>query len=180
MKKLMIAFFTIVVVAGGFESIASAQELPQRTQWAGVNPFGLLFDIYSGHYGRYLRNGEADITISFLYWQPTYNLSLLGGGANYHIYKDGDGTGLFYGGGATCLYASWDSWWDENVTAIILNPKVEAGYRWLFGKKNEWTIAPSMSLGMYIGKIEGATGEIAAFKRSRPMWGLGLGLAYVF
>jgi hypothetical protein len=108
MKRLMMTLFTMVVMAGG---LATAEVAPQRTQWVGVNPLGLVFNIYSCHYGRYLKDGAADITIPFFYWHPLDELTILGGGAKYHIYPDADGTGVFYGGGAQVGYVSWDYEW---------------------------------------------------------------------
>jgi hypothetical protein len=189
MKRLML-LMVVMVGGGGLTSIATAEVTPKRMQWVGVNPLGLVFHIYSGHYGRYLKDGAADITIPFFYWHPLDELTILGGGAKYHIYPDKDGTGVFYGGGVQAGYVSWDyKWFDsasigryktENITGISFTPHGEAGYRWLFGKKKEWTIAPSISLGFTVGKIESSTGVEAEYGSSGLYWGLGLGLAYMF
>ncbi|HAW49366.1 TPA: hypothetical protein DCX16_00210 [bacterium] len=190
-QKIVVVLAIMVFTLPALISTAMAQELSRRTQWAGVNPLGLLFKIYAGHYGRYLKNRAADLTIPFFYWHPVDDLVILGGGVKYHIYKDGDGRGVFYGGGATCCHVTWDYEWleyenytwkqkTERITVFTFTPQAEVGYRWLFGKHNELTIAPSISLGSTVGKVKSSTGEEATYGSSGFHWGLGLGLAYMF
>jgi len=89
-------------------SVSNAQDAPMKTRLVGINPFGLLLNLYSGHYGMITNGGETELNFPFLYWAPLDELTILGIGAKYRIYKDGNGKGIFYGGGVDVMSLSWD------------------------------------------------------------------------
>ena len=190
MKKLAIIVLAIVVVGWSLTTTATTQETLQRTQMLGVNPLGLIFNIYSGHYSRLLNNGTSEVNIPFFYWQPLDELTILGAGVKYRLYKDGNGKGMFYGGGVRFFSVSWDYetiYFDEdfnliitaeNVTGVSFTPEAEVGYRWSW--ENGFTLAPSIGVGFTIGKIEATDGTESEYGSYGLSWNLGLGLAYMF
>ncbi|MCH7613379.1 MAG: hypothetical protein IIB95_02930 [Candidatus Marinimicrobia bacterium] len=171
-------------------SFIFAQESPAKTKLFGINPFGLLLNIYSGHYGMIINNGANELNFPFFYWQPLDELTIIGGGAKYRIYKNGNGNGLFYGGTVSVMSISWDYEtfdFDENfnlvtttetITGVTFTPGGEAGYRWSWD--NSFTLAPTLGAGFTIGKIEASDGSEADFGSSGLTWSIGIGLAYMW
>lgn len=187
--------FTMVVLVGlmtlfsttVFAQTEGANAQIERVNMFGVNPLGLVFNIYSGHYGKIINDGANEVCIPFFYWSPTDDLTLLGGGAKYRFYKDKTGKGVFYGGGLTVYRLDWkyeyldyDSWTykTENIKSTTFSPQGEVGYRWSWD--NGFTLAPTISLGFVIGEVKSSTGEEAEYGSSGLAWGLGLGLAYMW
>jgi len=177
--------FTMVVLVGLmtlFSITVFAQV--EKTNMFGVNPLGLVFNIYSGHYGKIINDGANEVNIPFLYWTPTDDLTILGVGAKYRFYKDENGEGVFYGGGFTVCRVDWEydyyEWIykTESIKATTFLPQGEVGYRWSWD--NGFTLAPSMSLGVIIGDVKSSTGEKAEYGGSGLAWDLGLGLAYMW
>ncbi|MBI5464237.1 MAG: hypothetical protein HY966_04710, partial [Ignavibacteriales bacterium] len=113
MKKILVVSLMLVLVA---TSGAFAQKKFSENNYAGINPLGLLFKIYSGEYGRFINNGAAEINVPFFYWAPTTDLTILGLGGSYRMYKDGNGEGIFYGGGLQFLSISWNYTSAEKIT----------------------------------------------------------------
>ena len=89
MKQIVIFFISLLVIV----NISFAQEVQTKTKMFGVNPFGLLINIYSGHYGQITNDGANELNFPFFFWKPTDELTMLGAGAKYRIYKDGKGKG---------------------------------------------------------------------------------------
>jgi len=80
---------------------------------------------------------------------------------------------------------SWDyetiDGWDvttETVSGISFTPAAEVGYRWAWD--SGFTLAPTISLGYTIGKIESEDGTEADYGSGGLSWGLGIGLAYMW
>ena len=164
-----------------------------KQNYFGINPFGLIFNIYSGEYGRFLdAEGTTEINVPFYFYTNDFfgvTYTALGLGAKYRIYKDGNGEGVFYGGGLT-----FDSWtvedvathWDavngytyDDVTWINITPMGELGFRWSWA--NGWTIAPSLELGFDVSTFDdGDTYSSLETGGGGLHWGLNLGIAYMF
>jgi len=180
MKGIKI-FAIVLVVAGLFTQTNPAKAYDGRTQMIGINPLGLLLNMYSGHYGMIIKDGDAELNFPFFYWSPG-DMTFVGGGAKYRIYKDHNGKGVYYGAGISFLSYSWDvTYWDgtsETVNGMTFNPNGELGYRWAWD--NGWTVAPSLTLGYYTGKIEDSHGETASDGSNGLSWDLTFGLAYMF
>ena len=177
MKQIVIFFISLLVIV----NISFAQEVQTKTKMFGVNPLGLLVNIYSGHYGQITNDGANELNFPFFFWKPTDELTMLGAGAKYRIYKDGKGKGAFYGGTINVMSISWeyeDYFSAETITGVTFTPGGEVGYRWSWD--NGFTIAPIIGGGLTIGKIEASDGTEAAFGSAGLAWSLGLGLAYMF
>ena len=147
----------------------------------GINPLGLVFNIYSGHYAKIIKNGANELCFPFFYWSPDEDFTIIVGGFNYRIYKDGNGRGVFYGPNISVMSTSWDySTWEgtETVSGLTFTPGAEVGYRWAWN--NGFTLAPTISLGYTVGKIEAEDGTEADYGSSGLSWGLGVGLAYMW
>lgn len=164
----------------------SAQENGTYKHIFGVNPLGLLIKIYSGHYSHIINDGEAEINVPFFFWNEPFgadNLSLIGLGGKYRIYKEGGNKGVFYGAGISLFSISWDytpffSTTEENITAITITPKAEIGYR--INWDNGFTLAPDLELGFTMGTVEASDGTEADFGSSGVSWGIGIGAAWRF
>ena len=179
MKQIVIFFISLLVIV----NISFAQEVQTKTKMFGVNPFGLLINIYSGHYGQITNDGANELNFPFFFWKPTDELTMLGAGAKYRIYKDGKGKGAFYGGTINVMSISWeyeDYFSAETITGVTFTPGGEVGYRWSWD--NGFTIAPIIGGGYTIGKIEASDGTEAdiGIGSAGFAWSLGLGLAYMF
>ena len=177
MKQIVILIISLFVIV----NISFAQEVQTKTKMFGVNPFGLLINIYSGHYGQITNDGANELNFPFFFWKPTDELTMLGAGAKYRIYKDGKGKGAFYGGTINVMSISWeyeDYFSAETITGVTFTPGGEVGYRWSWD--NGFTIAPIIGGGLTIGKIEASDGTEAEFGSAGFAWSLGLGLAYMF
>ena len=167
-------------------NLAVAQETTEKTKMVGLNPLGLLLNLYSGHYGIITNGGANELNFPFLYWSPLDELTIMGIGAKYRIYKDGNGKGAFYGGTFDAMSVSWDyetlddnwDWSTENVTGVTFTPGAEVGYRWSW--ENGFTLAPTIGAGYTLGTIEASDGTEADFGSSGISWSLGIGLAYMF
>ena len=178
MKKLLITSTTLLMLA----NISFAQESPVKTKLFGINPLGLIFNIYSGHYGMITNNGANELNFPFFYWQPLDELTILGGGAKFRIYKNGNGKGIFYGGTLNVMSISWDYEMflgtTENIAGVTFTPGAEVGYRWSWD--SGFTLAPTLGPGFTVGKIEASDGTEADFGSGGFAWTLGLGLAYMW
>ncbi|MDA3884909.1 MAG: hypothetical protein PF638_04875 [Candidatus Delongbacteria bacterium] len=162
-----------------------------KQNYFGFNPFGLLFNIYSGEYGRFLdAEGTTEINIPF-YATIWDNINAYGIGAKYRIYKDGNGEGVFYGGGLKLSMLTWEwdfSYWNgstwvndpEKVSWTTITPLGELGYRWSWA--NGWTIAPSLELGFDVSTYEEENSDWGSPSNGESglHWGLNLGVAYMF
>ena len=103
MKQIVILIISLFVIV----NISFAQEVQTKTKMFGVNPFGLLINLYSGHYGQITNDGANEINFPFFFWkslspedQPKDDITMLGAGAKYRIYKDGKGKGKQKGDGS--------------------------------------------------------------------------------
>jgi hypothetical protein len=173
MKKVIVAMMLVFAITS-----INAQENQERTKYFGINPLGLVFNIYSGEFGMQINNKANEINVPFFFWAPTDDITIIGVGGYYRFYKDENGVGFFYGAGASVGSVSWDYTTDDynkkTEAAITITPNIEGGYRWAWD--NGFTIAPTISLGYSIGGLEGD----ASYGVSGLSWGLGLGLAYMF
>ena len=182
MKKVV----TILMVFIFLSNISFAQDTSTKTKMFGVNPLGLIFDIYSGHYGLITNDGANELNFPFFFWKPLDELTMLGGGIKYRIYKDGNGKGIFYAGTVNVMSISWDyetydenwEWTTETITGVTFTPGGELGYRWAWD--NGFTLAPTIGAGLTVGKIEASDGTEADFGSGGFSWTIGLGLAYMF
>ena len=155
----------------------------------GINPFGLIFNIYSGEFGRFLdAEGTTEINVPFFFFSYE-DFTALGLGAKYRMYKDGNGEGVFYGGGLTVDSWTWEDVaqdWDavngftyEDLTWLTITPMGELGFRWSWA--NGWTIAPSLELGFNVSTFDGNEDWADLDYGSQGLhWGLNLGIAYMF
>ena len=182
MKKILIPFISLLI----FANISFAQDAQAKTKMFGVNPLGLVINIYSGHYGMITNDGANELNFPFFYWKPLDELTLVGGGAKYRIYKNGGGKGMFYGGTINVMSISWEyetydfyyNFTTETITGVTFTPGGELGYRWSWD--NGFTLAPSIGGGYTIGKIEASDGTEAEVGSGGITWSLGIGLAYMF
>ena len=182
MKKVIVIVLAMLMLG----SFSLAQDAPAKTQMIGLNPLGLLLNLYSGHYAILQDGGATELNFPFLYWSPLDELTIMGIGAKYRIYKDGNGKGIFYGGGIDLMSVSWDydtlddnwNWTTETITGVTFTPGGEAGYRWSW--ENGFTVAPSIGAGFTVGSIEASDGTEAEFGSAGLTWSLGIGLAYMF
>ena len=159
----------------------SAQESKTYKHIYGINPFGLLINIYSGYYSSIMNDGDVEINIPFFYWNEPFgvdDLSLIGLGVKYRIYKEGDNKGVFYGGGISVFSISWDYTTTESISATTFTPKGEIGYR--INWENGFTLAPDLELGYTIGTVEASDGTEADFGSAGMSWGIGIGAAWRF
>jgi hypothetical protein len=183
-KVLLVLALVLAISSSSFAQLQSSA--PQKTNMFGINPLGLLLNIYSGHYGKIINDGANEINVPFFFWAPTDDITIMGIGGKYRFYKDGNGQGVFYGGGLDIMSVSWDySYWGyetgtetETVTGITFTPKGEVGYRWSWD--NGWTVAPSIELGYTVGSIEASDGETVETGGAGIAWGLSIGLAYMW
>ena len=179
MKKiiLLVLLFMLILPI----SKLSAQGSKTYKHIFGINPLGLLFNIYSGHYSSILNDGDVEINVPFFYWkEPLYvkNLSLIGLGVKYRIYKDVDNRGVFYGAGISVFSLSWDYTTTESISATTFTPKGEIGYR--INWENGFTLAPDLELGYTVGTVEASDGTKAGFGSAGLSWGIGFGAAWRF
>lgn len=187
MKKILVVFGIVLLLA----NVAEAQYKEGKDNVVGLNPLGLLFKIYSGEYGRFLDNGATEINVPFFFWQPLDELTIIGLGAQYRMYKDGNGAGIFYGGGVSFGSVTWDyetttfnsttftfETTTESVTGIVVGPEGVVGYRWLWD--SGLTLAPSLTLGYAFGKVESSSGVVPSTNPAGFQYGLGLGFGYNF
>ena len=176
MKKAIIVAMLLLLV-----SMAFAQEsgdAPQRTKLFGINPLGLLINIYSGQVGMIINDGANEINIPFFYWHPIDEFTALGLGARYRFYKDKNGKRFFYGPTLAVSSRSWDYSTTETVTGLSFTPGGEIGYRWAWD--NGFTLAPTINAGFKIGSMKASDGTEVSYGGSGISWGLGLGLAYMW
>lgn len=182
MKKIVLIITMLLILV----SISFAQEVPARTKMFGINPLGLLFNIYSGHFGIITNNGANELNFPFFYWHPIDEITIIGGGAKYRVYPKKNGKAFFYGGTLSAMTISWDyetldedwNWTTETVTGVSFTPGAEIGYRWVWD--NGFTLAPTIGAGYTIGKIESSDGTEADYASSGISWSLGIGLAYMW
>ncbi len=183
MMKAAAAVLVVLVLLSG-QSVA--EEMSTKTHIFGVNPLGLVFNIYSGHYGVMINDGAGELNIPFLYWSPIDEYTLFGVGVKYRFYKDRNGKGVFYGPGLRVLSFTWDyDSFDENyqsqteeVSGVIFTPGAEIGYRWSWD--NGFTLAPTIGAGFTIGEITAGDGTEAEYGSGGISWSLGIGLAYMW
>lgn len=184
MKKLIPVFLMAFLIIP--DSELTAQDVESKKNIFGINPLGLLLNIYSGHYSKVINDGDAEINIPFFFWNEPFgtdDLSLIGLGGKYRIYKDGGNKGVFYGGGFSVFIISWDftplfSTAEENISATTYTPKVEVGYR--INWDNGFTLAPNLDLGFTAGTVEASDGTEADFGSSGISWGIGFGAGWKF
>ncbi|MEX0602302.1 MAG: hypothetical protein WD295_03105, partial [Bacteroidota bacterium] len=173
MKKVLLLAVAVLMIGS---STGFAQSKLEKMNLIGLNPLGLIFKIYSGEYGRFLCGGSSEINIPFFYWAPLDELTIFGLGARYRMYPGQNGEGIFYGGGISFGSVSWDytslTGTKESVTAFVIGPEVEGGYRWRW--ESGFTLAPSLSLGYNIGSVKSADGTVPATNPAGLQWGIGL------
>ena len=179
MKKLIPVFLMVFFIIP--DSELSAQGADSKKNIFGINPLGLLLNIYSGHYSMILNDGDAEINVPFFFWINPLgadDVSLIGLGAKYRIYKDGGNKGVFYGGGFSVFVISWDYTTTENISATTYTPKVEVGYR--INWDNGFTLAPNFDLGVTVGTVEASDGTKVEFGGSGLSPGIGFGAGWKF
>jgi len=178
-------------VAGALALAAtSAHAEGEKNNVFGVNPLGLVFNLYTGDYARFIQEGKAEIDVPFMYWNPIDELTMMGLGAKYRLHLKGQPEGPFAGAGVSVGYVSWDytsysydanfNWTEkkETVTGISVTPSAELGYRWIWG--SGFTMAPSIELGYGIGKVESENGSTPSTSTEGMQWGINLGLGWNF
>lgn len=175
------------IVAGAILCTAAAGHAEgEKNNVFGLNPLGLIFNMYSGDYARFIQDGKAEIDVPFFFWQPIDELTMFSVGAKYRLHLKGQPEGPFVGGGVGVGYVSWEfSSWDENfnptteeITGVTVTPVAELGYRWIWG--SGFTMAPSVELGYGVGKVESESGTVPSTDPSGFQWGLNLGLGWNF
>ena len=184
MKKVIVLAILVIFILPS--SKLNAQESGTYKHIFGINPLGLLINIYSGYYSTIMNDGEVEINVPFFYWNEPLgvdDLSLIGLGAKYRIYKDGDNKGVFYGGGISIFSISWDytpffSSTTESISATTFTPKAEIGYR--INWDNGFTLAPDLELGFTLGSVEASDGTEADFGSAGLSWGIGIGAGWRF
>ncbi|MDA3838350.1 MAG: hypothetical protein PF574_05150 [Candidatus Delongbacteria bacterium] len=185
MKKIKLVVLVCMLFGA---SVLNADTYGKQNSF-GFNPFGLIFSIYSGEYGRFLdAEGTTEINIPFYATIWEY-VNAYGIGAKYRIYKDGNGEGVFYGGGLKLSMVTWENDWynyttstyeDDTITWTTITPLAELGFRWSWA--NGWTIAPSLELGFDISTYEEENSDWGSPSNGESglHWGLNLGVAYMF
>ncbi|MEN9354966.1 MAG: hypothetical protein RL318_2291 [Fibrobacterota bacterium] len=189
--ELLVKRLTLsMIIAGALAMSATAAHAEgEKNNVFGVNPLGLIFNIYTGDYARFIQDGKAEIDIPFTYWQPIDELTMMSIGAKYRMHIKGQPEGPFVGGGVGVGYVSWDykyidfnsANWDtktETITGITVTPVAELGYRWIWG--SGFTMAPSVEAGFGIGKVESENGAVPTTTADGFQWGLNLGLGWNF
>lgn len=183
---------TLLGLALGLLTAGSA--FAEKDNVFGVNPLAAVFGYYSGEYGRFIKDGAAEINVPFTYY--SYDLldaeiSGFGIGANYRLYKNKNKVGLFYGGGVDYAYTAnkLEGFYDISYHKII--PAGVLGYRWTW--ESGFTLAPSASLGYQISTAEDQTTTrtiggmqfqhtepVDDAEKSKLYYGLGLGFGWTF
>ena len=151
-------------------SLGIAQDLPPK--WSppetfvkksvvGLDPLGIMFDVFSGHYGLFRKNGQREYQLNLLHWQSDDETLLIGGGTGLRHYPLGSAKGPFFGGSLhfSMVQFNWyrvsgrDEWIRRipesdyeaaEETSYLFSPSAEAGYR--FTWENGLTLAPSFSV----------------------------------
>ena len=188
MKKIKLVVLVTMLLGA---TMLSADTYGKQNSF-GINPFGLIFNIYSGEYGRFLdAEGTTELNVPFFFF-TFEDFTAIGLGAKYRIYKDGNGEGVFYGGGLTVDSWTWEdvttdidltttpwTYTVEDVTWLTITPLAELGYRWSW--PSGWTIAPSLELGFKVSTFDGEDdwGDLD-YGAQGLHWGLNLGIAYMF
>ncbi|PID26868.1 MAG: hypothetical protein CR982_08060 [Candidatus Cloacimonadota bacterium] len=185
MKKLLL----IVAVLVSSLVMNLNAEIYGKQNYVSINPFSLLFNIFSGEYGRFLdTQGKTEVNIP-VYFFNYDSFSGFGIGGKYRMYKDKNGEGIFYGGGLRFSSISWEYHFYEesnrksdDISYIAFTPMGEAGYRWTWD--NGWTISPSVELGYSISSFDDGDikGGISADSdtESRLFYTINLGVSYMF
>ena len=104
MKNTLVIFLILSTV-----TVAFAQDTPEKTKIIGTDLLGLLGGGIIGGIGVFKNDGRNELSFFSFYFSPeNENITALGGGATYRIYKKGNGRGLFYGASVGVFSASWD------------------------------------------------------------------------
>ena len=183
MKKIKLVVLVIMLLGA---TMLNADTYGKQNYF-GINPFLLIFNAYSGEYGRFLdAEGTTEINVPF-YFFSYGDFTAMGLGAKYRMYKDGNGEGVFYGGGLTVDSWTWEDWylntsgeW-EDITWMTITPMGELGYRWSWA--NGWTIAPSIELGFGVSTFDAGDNTLISdpdYGAQGLDWGINLGVAYMF
>ncbi len=179
MKKITILL--VLILTFSFGTMLNADNFGKQN-YAGINPFGLLFHYYSGNFGHFLDSeGSAEVNIPIGYFSyGDYTYFSIGG--KYRMYKDKNAEGVFYGGGLKYSHYGWDFNWyngDESLSWNVFTPLLEAGYRWSW--ENGWTVAPSLDLGYDISSYDdGDNWSSPDYGDGGISWGLNLGVGFMF
>ena len=175
MKKLL----TMVMAFMFFANISFAQETPSKTKMFGVNPLGLITNIYSGHYGMIINDGASELNFPFFFWKTKIlEQTILGGGIKYRIYKKRNGKGRFHAGTVHVTMSISQKSTTGTIKNVTFTPGGETGYRWVFD--SGFTLAPTIGLGLVIPGIVGTGYSDFSTPDGGFFWSLELGLAYLF
>lgn len=188
MKKVLlitaiVVLFVNITISNAAPIVKKTTDGPAKTNLIGINPLGLLLNMYMGEFGMIINDGENELNFPFFYWNPL-DITMIGAGAKYRVYLDKNGTGIFYGGGVNIMSVSWS--WSilgteaETITGITVTPGVEIGYRWSWD--NGFTVAPTIGAGFNIafGDMKNSLGTTSSYGATGLSYSLGIGLAYMF
>jgi|GEM_PF-1078165 len=188
MKKLMLILSLLIVmtvVSNSEESVKSSKvdKFHGKTMYLGVNPLGLILNIYSGQVGFMLNEGASEFNIPFFYWSPIDDLTLTGAGVEYLWYKDKNGAGLHYGVTFSVFSVTNSvlSGFGEtkDYSWITYTPGGKVGYRWVWD--NGFTLAPSIGLGYMMGEADVEDGVTLSSEADPGLtWDVGLGFAFMW
>ena len=102
------------------------------------------------------------------------------------MYDQENAAGLFVGAGAEVLIISWDypyiDWSTitlktETLTGLTFNPKVEAGYKWIWGIIS---VTPTASAGYILGSVTASDGTKISYGGSGVSYTYGIEFSLAF
>ncbi|MDP6669675.1 MAG: hypothetical protein QF492_07215 [Candidatus Krumholzibacteria bacterium] len=179
MNKAILLF---LLLAASITAVADVEV--EKDRMFGINPLMLMGDIYYGHYGILTNDGKNEINLPFFFVLNEGGAYSVG--PKYRWYRRGNWQGPFWGAGVDLGTVSFA--WDE-YDGVIISPKAEVGYRWIWN--NGFTLAPTMTLKLPMGNARewvetggddgyGDWSSESTFTISGPKWSVGLGLAWMF
>lgn len=90
-------------------SVTFAQDATEKTKMIGTDLLGVLGGGIIGSFGVFKNDGKNELSLFSFYFNPeSENISVLGGGVTYRIYRKGEWKGLFYGASVGVGSISWD------------------------------------------------------------------------
>ena len=180
MKNTLMVFLILSTM-----TVTFAQDTPEKTKMIGTDLLGLLGGGIIGGFGVFKNDGKNELSFFSFYFSPeNENITALGGGATYRIYRKGEGMRLFYGASVSVFSVSWDHEGQSNpVNTVSLWPGIDVGYRWIWG--GAVTIAPYLGLNYGLGSFEADDGTSYEFEDGSKLEGgigpnFGIDLGYLF
>ena len=91
MKKTLVVLLILSTM-----TVTFAQDTPEKTKMIGTDLLGLLGGGIIGGFGVFKNDGKNELSFFSFYFSPeNENITALGGGATYRIYKKGKGRAYF-------------------------------------------------------------------------------------